>query len=1054
MLYPKNEEKALQAGLFANPTCEYRGAPFWAWNARLDAEELKRQIDVMKKMGLGGFHMHVRSGMATPYLSPEFMKLIHTCVDKARENHMLAWLYDEDRWPSGAAGGIVTRDKAYRSRYLLFTPIPYGQGNTNAETDASARASRQENGILLARYRVTLKDGLLTGYELLDPDEPDEPGLWYAYRETQGENPWYNNQAYLDTLNPKAVQRFIEVTHEAYAREVGEDFGGLVPAIFTDEPQFTRKSTLGFAEAQEDVTLPYTDDFPETYRAAYGEDFFATLPELIWDLPEGKISVPRYHYHDHVAERFSSAFADQIGGWCKSHGLMLTGHMMEEPTLESQTAALGEAMRSYRSFQLPGIDMLCDRREFTTAKQAASATHQYGYPGVLSELYGVTNWDFDWRGHKLQGDWQAALGVTVRVHHLAWVSMNGEAKRDYPASMNYQSPWYDRYSYVEDYFSRLNTALTRGKPLVSVGVVHPVESYWLHWGPREQTAAIRDEMDRHFQDMCAWLVTGMIDFDYISESLLPNQCPKAGAPLAVGQMAYETLIVPGCETLRSSTVERLEAFADAGGKLIFAGRIPSLVDAIPSDRVQRLASRAQCVAFSQEALLDALEDRRQVDVRTTDGTRTGKYLHQMRQDGNARWFFLAHTDNPDNPDVTRPDRLRLSFRGRYVPVQYDALTGRIAAIAYRYEGDNTVLDWSMDAHDSLLIQLRPEGACLGDLAAAAQQADDFGVLGNKAREPMCSGTLETPETIDREGIPVAEWADIALEEDNVLLLDMACWKLDDGAWQPREEILRLDNACRALVGWPSRFSAFAQPWVTAEEKHVDPKHTLTLKIPFESDIAVSGSALALENRARTEIYFDGVKLDNRADGWYVDKCIERVNLPDFGAGAHEITLVIDYTRDADVEACYLVGRFGVEALGDRGRIVAAPDKLYFTDITRQRLAFYGGNVRYSFAAPGGGVLEIPHWRGAALTVEVDGRDLGVVAYAPYRIRIPEGARQVTVTCMGNRFNTFGQLHYWEVDKLWYGPDSWRTKGKNWSYEYLLRPTGLLSAPVFYPDETK
>ena len=32
--------------------------------------------------------------------------------------------------------------------------------------------------------------------------------------------------------------------------------------------------------------------------------------------------------------------------------------MMEEPTLESQTAALGEAMRSYRGFDLPGIDML------------------------------------------------------------------------------------------------------------------------------------------------------------------------------------------------------------------------------------------------------------------------------------------------------------------------------------------------------------------------------------------------------------------------------------------------------------------------------------------------------------------------------------------------------------------------------------------------------------------------------------------------------------------------------------------------------------------------
>ena len=1050
MLYPKNEDKKLSASLFAEPTSEYRGTPFWAWNSKLDAEELKRQIDVMKEMGLGGFHMHVRSGMATPYLTDEFFKLIHACVDKARDNKMLAWLYDEDRWPSGAAGGIVTKDVAYRSRYLLFTQTPYGVGDVNRETDSSARAHRQENGVLLARYRVTLKDGYLASYEMLDPSEPDEPGLWYAYRETQGENPWYNNQAYLDTLNPKAVQRFIEVTHDAYAREVGEDFGGVVPAIFTDEPQFTRKSTLGFAEAKEDVTLPYTDDFPETYKAAYGEDFLATMPELIWDLPDGKTSVPRYRYHDHVAERFSAAFADQIGGWCKDHGIMLTGHMMEEPTLESQTAALGEAMRSYRSFQLPGIDMLCDRREFTTAKQTASATHQYGYPGVLSELYGVTNWDFDWRGHKLQGDWQAALGVTVRVHHLSWVSMNGEAKRDYPASMNYQSPWYDRYSYVENYFARLNTALTRGKAAISVGVIHPVESYWLHWGPREQTAAIREQMDNNFKNLCTWLLTGMIDFDYISESLLPTQCPVASAPIAVGEMKYDALLVPDCETLRSSTVERLEAFAAAGGKLIFAGRIPTLVDAIPSDRVAKLAAKAQCVDFSQETVLAALEDQRQVDVRKANGTRTDHFIHQLRIDGEDRWFFLSQTDNPDNKDVTHPEKIRIRFKGRFVPVQYDAINGEIKAIAYELDGDETVINWTMDVHDSLLLQLRPEGACLCDVAGA-DAAAAFGVLGNAARAPMCSGTLETPEIIDREGTPVAEWADLTMAEENVLLFDMAQWKLDDGQWQPREEILRLDNACRAIVGWPSRFSAFAQPWVTAEEKHVDPKHTLTMKLTFESTIPVAKSALALENRARTEVWFDGKKLDNTADGWYVDKCMERVNLPAFEAGTHEITLVIDYTRDADVEYCYLVGDFGVEVLGTHIRIVPAPEKLWFTDITRQGLAFYGGNVSYTFDAPGAGVLEVPHWRGAALAVAADGVDLGVIAYAPYRIRIPEGAKRITVTCMGNRFNTFGQLHYWEIDKLWYGPDSWRTKGKNWSYEYLLRPTGLLSAPVFYKD---
>lgn len=98
-------------------------------------------------------------------------------------------------------------------------------------------------------------------------------------------------------------------------------------------------------------------------------------------------------------------------------------------------------MRSYRAFHIPGIDILCDDHEFITAKQCQGAVRQYGREAMMSELYGVTNWDFDFKGHKLQGDWQAALGVTVRVHHLSLMSMEGEAKRDYPATINYQSPW-------------------------------------------------------------------------------------------------------------------------------------------------------------------------------------------------------------------------------------------------------------------------------------------------------------------------------------------------------------------------------------------------------------------------------------------------------------------------------------------------------------------------------------------------------------------------------------------------------------------------------------
>ena len=76
MLYKKNGSKELSKELFENPTSEYRGTPFWAWNATLRKEELLWQIDRLKEMGLGGYHMHTRSGMATKYLSEEFMVLV------------------------------------------------------------------------------------------------------------------------------------------------------------------------------------------------------------------------------------------------------------------------------------------------------------------------------------------------------------------------------------------------------------------------------------------------------------------------------------------------------------------------------------------------------------------------------------------------------------------------------------------------------------------------------------------------------------------------------------------------------------------------------------------------------------------------------------------------------------------------------------------------------------------------------------------------------------------------------------------------------------------
>ena len=198
MFYPENNKPQLDPITFLNPPCEYRAAPFWAWNCELDEDQLLREIEQLKRMGMGGFHMHVRTGMATPYLSDEFMQLIRACTDKAKKEKMLAYLYDEDRYASGPAGGFVTRDKQYRERYLLFTP------------DENVQLS--EDGRLIARYGVSLNAaGELDAYRRLGKKDEAAPGetVWTAYLELAKEDPWFNNQTYVNCLDKKAIDRFV-----------------------------------------------------------------------------------------------------------------------------------------------------------------------------------------------------------------------------------------------------------------------------------------------------------------------------------------------------------------------------------------------------------------------------------------------------------------------------------------------------------------------------------------------------------------------------------------------------------------------------------------------------------------------------------------------------------------------------------------------------------------------------------------------------------------------------------------------------------------------------
>lgn len=1017
-LYPKNQEP-LNDELFRNPTSEYRGTPFWAWNCRMTEEKITRIADALHDMGMGGGHLHCRTGLDTPYMSREFLDLIKDAHRKLTDRGMLTWLYDEDRFPSGAAGGLVTKDDQYRNRFLVFSP------DAKRKIDARCR--------LLAHYQVRLADGWLADYRRMGENEKPENGYqeWFAYLQIEEDNTWYNNQAYVNTLDKKAMQRFLEVTHEVYAKELGDEFDKTIPAIFSDEPQFNRMNCLRYADEKMDLIFPYTDDLEETFVEAYGYSLLDRLPELFWERKEQPVSQVRYHYHDHVTERFVSAFTDTVGKWCEDHHLMLTGHMMEEYSLESQTCAVGDVMRSYRSFQLPGIDMLFDKREFTTAKQAQSASRQFGCPGVLSEIYGVTRWDFDFRGHKLQGDWQAALGVTVRVHHLAWTSMAGEGKRDYPACIGYQSPWYREYPYIEDYFSRLNTFLTRGKAEVKVGVIHPVESYWLYWGSKEKTGAIRREMDRNFENLVKWLIEGLVDFDFIAESLLPGQNRVEdiidGDGFPVGEMNYEVILVPNCVTLRRSTLERLNAWQEKGGKLIFAGEIPSYIDALLSDEAAVLAEKSRCIPFSEYRILEELEPVRQVEVLTREGEPTKRLVYQMRKEGENRIFFLAQNGRMENPDLPGKEELTLSIKGKWQAEEYQPLDGTHRNREAVYRNGKTVMQLEMYEHDSLLLYLTP-----------------------------CENVEQTAETAalslkqaDRVKILAEGDMEVELSEPNVLVLDLAEYAFDHGEWRHRDDVLRIDNEFRELLGYPLRRDVMAQPWLIQEDG--DPEHTLSLRYTIHSMVDVEYTELALENR-EAKVILNGIPVEMEETGWYTDEDIICRRLGAIHRGDNELIVELPFFKKQNVENMFLLGDFGVYVRGDQAVVTSPVRRLRFGDITVQGLPFYGGNVEYHipFAMPEDGEIEVQatRFRSPLLKAAVDGGEGKVIAFSPYSAKLActKGGHVLKLTAFGNRVNTFGMLHDCNDQEIWCGPNQWRTSGASWADEYQIKPTGILKTP--------
>jgi hypothetical protein len=1023
---------------FEAPGSAYRGAPFWAWNGRLEPEELRRQIRLMHRMGLGGFFMHSRVGLDTAYLSEAWLECVDACIDEATQLDMRAWLYDEDRWPSGAAGGLVTRKPEFRRRYVEMDVVarPAGakrDGETLAVFAARVKGRTVADARRLPRGRTP--GHLARGESLLVFRVVAEPC-----------SSWYNDQAYLDTLSHAAVREFIRVTHETYRRRCGAQFGKRIPGIFTDEPN------IGHGQAS------WTGALPRVFKARYGYDLLDHLPELFLDPADGSMSRARYHYHDCITHLFVDAFARQIGEWCDRNAMLHTGHLLAEDSLASQTAVAGGAMRFYEYMQAPGMDLLTQYwRVYDTAKQVSSAARQFGRHWRLSETYGCTGWDFPFAGHKALGDWQVALGITLRCQHLAWYTMEGEAKRDYPAGIFYQSPWWELYGKVEDYFARILAVMTRGSEVRDILVVHPIESMWTLFRRGDAAIPKRDGYARTLAALRDTLLAANLDFDYGDEEIMSRHArvsrDASGPVLRVGRAAYRVVVVPPLRTVRASTLKLLERFRRRGGTVIFAGAAPGHVDALPSGDAAALAARCVAAPPSGPRLARAAgAGGRRISIVDATGREIAATLHLLREDRDAAYLFVVNTG------YTAAQLRRLDMNE---DLRVSQRTAAFPDVRVR----------GLDGFAGRPLELDPDsGAVLGAKARRRGKGweirTDLPALGSRlfviprAAARSVPPPRPTRRTVRSRPLTRKAWP-VTLTEPNVLVLDRPESRIGTGRPRPVQEILRVDFAVRDALGIPRRGGRMVQPWARPRRKN--PRATdVELVYRFAADALPSGELfLALERPDTFTAEVNGHALCMDAEcGWWCDRSLRRIPVdPAFlRTGANTVRLRCRYDENhPGLEIAYLLGEFGVCVTGTEVTLTAPPRTLRIGNWVKQGLPFYSGSVAYEtmlrpkLKRGERIVLRVPRYAGVAVRVLANGTEAGVIAWEPNEIdltpRLDGEALRLRIEVIGSRRNSHGPLHLADPSPVWTGPAQYVTTGEEWSEDYRLAPMGLLAAPV-------
>ncbi|MDD6917740.1 MAG: glycosyl hydrolase [bacterium] len=550
----------LERKKFLDTVEEYAPIPFWFWNGSMDDEEIASQLSLMREQGIFEAIVHARKGLSVPYLSEEWFRKVEVACEKAASLGMKLWIYDEDNWPSGYAGGrVVEKNRDFAAKCLSVEKIYPVLGKPIEVKEVPGKEIVAVSAVYQDREFVDITDFGKNGKEPWRSKTLSWE-VFVFYMEECEHHPAYSDLPYVDLLNPAATEAFLDVTHRQYKKRLSRYWGSVIKGFFTDEPGFYQNY---LDQAKNLNTIAWTREFLERFSKAYGYDIRPYLPALFQDMPaSGKI---RKDYFAAVDRFYRESYFDPIGSFLKQDGLLHIGHLHREEQLETLVQTEGDFYSVMDGLDYSGIDCIEQGYPKVTEKLGSSAQILLGKPRCFSETFGCFSWALTPQEIKERLDLQLVQGVNLFVLHAFFYSIEGFRKTESPPSLFFQNAYWDGFKQISDYASRVGYALNQGHHAAKVAVYYPA------WKAERLFAPLKHydvhKIDEELNRLVECLLESGIDFELLPEEAIEKAKIKEGK--LVADHPYSVLILP--TEADSSIQEKVREFASKGLVILMDG---------------------------------------------------------------------------------------------------------------------------------------------------------------------------------------------------------------------------------------------------------------------------------------------------------------------------------------------------------------------------------------------------------------------------------------------------------------------------------------------------